>query len=101
MTGMPPAHGSPSTLFAGDQPVSKTRLLKHALRSGALSFVLRGLPAGTPAAWLHIYKVSAVATTVLNQRLSGSRTYRSCAKGSVKIKLHRVKKLTTGQGALI
>jgi hypothetical protein len=55
--------------------------IKH-LKKGIL---LKELPSG-------IYKVSAVATTVLKQRLSGSRTYRSCAKGSVKIKLHRVKK---------
>jgi hypothetical protein len=52
------------------------------LKNGIL---LKKLPSG-------IYKLSAVATTVLKQRLSGSRTYRSCAEGSVKIKLHRVKK---------
>jgi len=33
-----------------------------------------------------------VATTVLNQHLSGSHTYKSCTKGSGKIKLKRVKK---------
>ncbi len=35
------------------------------------------------------YKVSVVATTILKQRLSGSSTYKSCTKGSGKIKLHR------------
>jgi hypothetical protein len=35
------------------------------------------------------YKVSVVATTILKQHLTGSQTYRSCAKGSGKIKLHR------------
>ncbi len=35
------------------------------------------------------YKVSVVATTLLKQRLSGSSTYKSCTKGSGKIKLHR------------
>ncbi len=45
---------------------------------------LKALPSGT-------YKISVVATTVLNQRLSGNQTYRSCTKGSGKIKLHRVK----------
>ena len=38
------------------------------------------------------YKVNVVATTVLNQHLSGSHTYKSCTKGSEKIKLKRVKK---------
>jgi len=33
-----------------------------------------------------------VATTVLNQHLSGSHTYKSCTKGSEKIKLKPVKK---------
>jgi len=46
---------------------------------------LKKLPTGT-------YKVSVVATTVLNQHLSGSRTYKSCTKGSGRIKLTRVKK---------
>jgi hypothetical protein len=45
---------------------------------------LKKLPSGT-------YKISVLAITVLNQHLSGSKTYRSCAKGSGKIKLHRVK----------
>ncbi len=35
------------------------------------------------------YKVSVLATTILKQHLSGSQTYRNCAKGSGKIKLHR------------
>lgn len=35
------------------------------------------------------YTVGVVATTILKQRLSGSRTYKSCGKGSGKIKLHR------------
>jgi hypothetical protein len=35
------------------------------------------------------YKVSVVATTILKQRLTGSSTYKSCGKGSGKIKLHR------------
>ncbi len=46
---------------------------------------LKKLPSGT-------YKIGVVATTVLNQRLTGSQTYKSCAKGSGTIKLHRVKK---------
>jgi hypothetical protein len=50
---------------------------------------LKKLPSGT-------YKISVVATTVLNQHLSGSQTYRSCTKGSGKIKLHRVVKARHG-----
>jgi len=46
---------------------------------------LKKLPTGT-------YKISVVATTVLNQHLSGSHTYKSCTKGSGKIKLKPVKK---------
>jgi hypothetical protein len=46
---------------------------------------LKKLPTGT-------YKVSVVATTVLKQHLSGSQTYKSCTKGSGKIKLRHVKK---------
>jgi hypothetical protein len=38
------------------------------------------------------YKISVVATTVLNQRLTGSQTYKACSKGSGKIKLHGGKK---------
>ncbi len=38
------------------------------------------------------YTVSVVATTLLKQRLSGSSTYKSCTKGSGKIKLHKGKK---------
>jgi len=41
-----------------------------------------------------IYKISVVATTVLNQRPSGSKTYKSCTKGSGKIKLNKVVKKT-------
>ncbi len=45
--------------------------------------VLKGLPNG-------VYTLKIVATTVLNQRLSGRRTYHSCGKGSsVKVPLHR------------
>jgi hypothetical protein len=33
------------------------------------------------------YKVSVVATTILKQKLTGSQTYKACAKGSGKIKL--------------
>jgi hypothetical protein len=46
---------------------------------------LKHLPAGT-------FKVSVTAVTVLNQRLTGSRTYRSCTKGSGKLVLHGKKK---------
>ena len=50
------------------------------------SITLKKLPSGT-------YKVSVVATTVLNQHLSGSKTYKSCStKGSGTIGLKRVKK---------
>ena len=38
------------------------------------------------------YKVSVVATTILKQHLTGSSTYKSCTKGSGKIKLHKGKK---------
>jgi len=38
------------------------------------------------------YKVSVVATTVLNQRLSGTHTYKGCIPGSGKIPLKRVRK---------
>ena len=47
--------------------------------------VNRRCPTGT-------YKVSVVATTVLNQHLSGSRTYKSCTLCSGTIGLKRVKK---------
>jgi hypothetical protein len=43
--------------------------------------VLGHLPSGT-------YKVSVLATTVLNQHLTGASTYHSCTKGSGKINLH-------------
>jgi hypothetical protein len=46
---------------------------------------LTKLPTGT-------YKISVVATTVLKQRLTGSQTYKSCTKGSGKIKLKGGKK---------
>ncbi len=42
---------------------------------------LKKLPSGT-------YKISVLAITVLNQRLSGSKTYHSCTKSSGAIKLH-------------
>jgi len=38
------------------------------------------------------YKISVVATTVLKQHLTGSQTYKSCTKGSGKIKLKGGKK---------
>ena len=46
---------------------------------------LKKLPSGT-------YKISVVATTVLKQHLSGSRTYKSCGTGSGKIGLKGGKK---------
>jgi hypothetical protein len=46
---------------------------------------LKKLPTGT-------YKISVVATTVLKQQLTGSQTYKSCTKGSGKIKLKGSKK---------
>jgi hypothetical protein len=45
---------------------------------------LKKLPTGT-------YKISVVATTVLKQQLSGSQTYKSCAKSSGKITLKKSK----------
>jgi hypothetical protein len=57
--------------------VLDVRGVKH-LKQG---IVLGKLPSGT-------YKVSVLATTVLNQHLSGSSTYHSCSKGSGKINLH-------------
>jgi hypothetical protein len=42
---------------------------------------LKTLPGGT-------YKISVLATTVLNQHLSGSQSYKSCTNGAAKIKLH-------------
>lgn len=44
------------------------------------SIRLKKLPEGT-------YKVSVLAITVLNERLTGRRTYRSCVKGPGKIKV--------------
>jgi hypothetical protein len=41
---------------------------------------LKKLPTGT-------YKINVVATTILKQKLTGSQTYKSCTKGSGKIKL--------------
>jgi hypothetical protein len=46
---------------------------------------LKKLPSGT-------YKVAVVATTVLNQRLTGTKTYKACTKGSGKIGLKGSKK---------
>jgi hypothetical protein len=43
--------------------------------------VLKGLPAGT-------YTLQVTATTVLDQRLSGRRTYHSCGQGSSTVPLH-------------
>lgn len=45
---------------------------------------LTKLPTGT-------YKIGVTATTVLKQHLTGSQTYKSCTKGSGKIKLKKVK----------
>jgi hypothetical protein len=48
--------------------------------------VLKGLPTGS-------YTIKIVVVTVLDQRLSGHRTYHSCGKGSaVKVPLHRTKR---------
>jgi hypothetical protein len=49
------------------------------------AIVLKGLPSGT-------YKLSFQATTVLNQKLTGSRTYKSCTKGSGTIGLKKAQK---------
>jgi hypothetical protein len=47
--------------------------------------VLKGLPAGS-------YTLKVTVITVLDQRLAGRRTYRSCGKGSaLKVPLHRLK----------
>jgi hypothetical protein len=62
--------------------IKGTKAVKKALKKG---ITLTKLPTGT-------YKVSVVATTVLNQHLSGSKTYKSCTKGSGKIKLKGSKK---------
>jgi len=48
------------------------------------AIVLKHLPNGS-------YTVKVLAITVLNQRLSGSRKYKSCTKGSGKIKLNSPK----------
>jgi len=45
---------------------------------------LTKLPSGT-------YRISVTATTVLHKSLTGSQTYKSCTKGSGKIKLKKVK----------
>lgn len=45
------------------------------------AIVLKHLPSGS-------YTVKVLAITVLNQRLSGSRRYTACGKGSGKTKLH-------------
>jgi hypothetical protein len=54
--------------------VRGTKRLKEAI-------LLKKLPSGT-------YKISVLAITVLNQRLSGSKTYHSCTKSSGAVKLH-------------
>jgi hypothetical protein len=46
---------------------------------------LKKLPSGS-------YKISVTATTALKQHLTGSQSYKSCTKGSGKIKLKHVKK---------
>lgn len=56
--------------------VRGTKKLKKAI-------VVKHLPKGA-------YTIKVVAVTVLDQRLSGSRVYRSCAKAAGKIKLRRV-----------
>ena len=38
------------------------------------------------------YKISVTATTILKQKLTGSQSYKACAKGSGKIKLKGSKK---------
>lgn len=54
----------------------------HSVKRVARGIVLRHLPAGT-------YTLKIVATTVLGQKLKGSRTYRSCTRGRFRrIKLH-------------
>jgi hypothetical protein len=54
------------------------KAIEKAVKKG---ITLRHLPSGT-------YKIGVLAITVLNQRLSGSRTYHSCTKSSGVIKLH-------------
>jgi hypothetical protein len=63
----------------------KTAARVRGVKSVKKGVTLKRLPSGT-------YKIGIVATTVLNQRLSGSKTYHSCTKSSGKIKLHRVVK---------
>jgi hypothetical protein len=56
----------------------------HSIKQLKKGIQLKGLPNGT-------YTLKIVATTVLDQKLSGSRTYHSCVKTlppSTKIKLH-------------
>jgi hypothetical protein len=56
----------------------------HSIKQLKKGILLKGLPNGT-------YTLKIVATTVLGQKLSGSRTYHSCVKtvpSSTKIKLH-------------
>jgi hypothetical protein len=64
--------------------VADVRGVKRLEKAFKKGIFLRKLPSGT-------YKVSVLAITVLKQRLSGSRTYHSCKKGSGNIKLHRGK----------
>ena len=62
--------------------VKGIKTLAKILKKG---ITLTKLPSGT-------YKVSVLATTVLKQHLTGSATYKSCTKGSGKIKLKGGKK---------
>jgi hypothetical protein len=63
----------------------KTVLSVKGVKRVKKGITLKKLPSGN-------YKISVVATTVLKQRLIGSQTYRSCTKGSGKIKLKDSKK---------
>jgi hypothetical protein len=62
--------------------IKGTKAVKKALKKG---ITLKKLPRGT-------FKISVTATTILNQRLTGSQTYKSCTKGSGNVGLHKPKK---------
>jgi hypothetical protein len=62
----------------------KTRVDLRGTKKLKKAIVLRHLPSGS-------YTVKVLAITVLNQRLSGGRTYHSCVKGSGAIGLKHVK----------
>jgi hypothetical protein len=65
----------------GSKKVADVKGIKR-LKKG---ITLKKLPTGT-------YKISVTATTILKQKLTGSQTYKSCTKGSGKIKLKGSKK---------